>query len=109
MNIAVTAEAPRMDAPVDRHYACCAYLIFADTARGTHRIVANPGAALEKGRCTALTQFLADNAVDCVLSGKCGAHAREKLAAAGIRIVEGCEGTVREAIAQAKKTVHATR
>lgn len=107
MNIAVTAEAPRMDAPVDRHFACCAYLVFADTARGTHRIVANPGAALEGGRCTALTQFLAENAVECVLSGKCGTHAREKLAAAGIRIVEGFEGTVREAIAQVQKVAHA--
>lgn len=106
MNIAVTAEAPRMDAPVDRHFACCAYLVFADTVRGTHRIVANPGAVLADGRCTALTQFLADNAVDCVLSGKCGAHAREKLAEAGIRIIEGCAGTVREAIAQIQKVAN---
>lgn len=98
MNIAVTAEAPGLDAAVDRHFACCAYLVFANTASGDYQVMPNPGASLEEGRCSALTAFLAGNKVECVLSGKCGTHARQKLAAAGIRIIEGCEGTVRDAI-----------
>ena len=98
MRIAATAEDARLDAPLDQHFGKCAFWVLADMDAGVFQIVANPGAGGGEGKCSATTQFLADRGVQCVLARKCGTQAREKLAAAGIRIVEGCEGTAREAL-----------
>ena len=47
-------------------------------------------------------QVIAAKGVKVLLTGKCGPKATDELAAVGIKVVPGCSGTARDAIAKYK-------
>jgi predicted Fe-Mo cluster-binding NifX family protein len=64
--------------------------------------IANPNLALGGGAGIQSAQLMADHDVQVVLTGNCGPKAYQTLDAAGIEVVVGVCGTLREAIEQFK-------
>jgi predicted Fe-Mo cluster-binding NifX family protein len=98
MKIAVTASEPTMDAAADPRFGRCAYFVIVDTEQGNFEAVENVNAALGGGAGIQSAQLIADKFVATVLTGNCGPKAFETLSAAGVQVVTGCSGSVRDVI-----------
>ncbi len=99
MKIAVTASEQSLDAKVDPRFGRAAYFVVFDTESGdwsAHDNVQNLNAAQGAGIQSAETVSRLD--ADVIITGHCGPKAFRTLSAAGIKIVVGPEGTVKEAI-----------
>jgi predicted Fe-Mo cluster-binding NifX family protein len=98
MKIAVTASEPSLDAAADPRFGRCAYFGIVDTEEDSLKALENTNAALGSGAGIQSAQLIADNGVQVVLTGNCGPKAFKTLGAAGVEVVTGCSGSVREVI-----------
>ena len=98
MKIAITAQAPALDAPVDPRFGRCAYFLVIDSQTGAFEAVENSNRGGASGVGIQSGKLMADHGVEIVLTGDCGPNAQRTLEQAGIRIVTGCTGTVAEAL-----------
>ena len=102
MKIAVTSSGPTLEAQVDPRFGRCAYFLIVDTDSLDFEAVENPNAALGGGAGIQSGQAMAARDVKFVLTGNCGPNAHETLSAAGIGIIPGCSGIVRDAVERFK-------
>jgi predicted Fe-Mo cluster-binding NifX family protein len=100
MKVAISAEGPSLDSRIDPRFGRCPFLLVVDTETLEWEAVENAARAASGGAGIRTAELLADRAISHVLTGRCGPNAQTALAAAGIRIIEGCEGTAREAISR---------
>jgi len=77
MKIALSATAPSLDAEVDPRFGRCRYFIIVDSQS---------------------TQMIASKGVEVVLTGNCGPNAYQTLSAAGIKVITGVSGRIKDAI-----------
>lgn len=98
MKIAVSAGGPSLDDPVDPRFGRCVCFLIVDSGTLEFEVIDNSSKNLSGGAGIEAAQRVADQGVSHVLTGTCGPNAEKVLAAAGIRIVDGCGGSVREAI-----------
>ena len=98
MRVAVSADGPTLDAKVDPRFGRCSYFVIVDTDTLDARAVENASAASAQGAGIGTAQMVASEGVNAVLTGNCGPNAYQALAAAGIQVVTGVAGTVREAV-----------
>jgi predicted Fe-Mo cluster-binding NifX family protein len=103
MKVAVTARGTTLDDPVDPRFGRCANFAIVDTGDLSFEAVPNANAAAGGGAGIQSAQLIADKGVKTVLTGNCGPNAFRTLEAAGIEVVVGAAGTVREAV-EAYKT-----
>ena len=102
MKTAVTANGPTLDANVDPRFGRCAYFLIVDTDTMEFEAVENSNAALGGGAGIQSAQLMAAKNVKFVLTGNCGPNAHATLSAAGIGVIPGCSGTVRDAVERFK-------
>jgi predicted Fe-Mo cluster-binding NifX family protein len=100
MKVAISAEGPSLDSRIDPRFGRCPFLLVVDTETLDWEAIENAARAASGGAGIRTAELLADRAISHVLTGRCGPNAQTALAAAGIRIIEGCEGTAREAVAR---------
>jgi predicted Fe-Mo cluster-binding NifX family protein len=98
MKIAASAAGASLEEPVDPRFGRCACFLIIDTETLGFEAIDNTARNLSGGAGIEAAQRIADKGVTHVLTGACGPNAEKVLSAAGIRIVDGCEGTVREAV-----------
>ena len=98
MKIAISATETSLDAPVDDRFGRCPCFVIADPEGWVHDMVENIHAERGSGAGIQAARLLIERGVSVVLTGRCGPNASETLAAAGIGIVTGCSGTVRQAV-----------
>ncbi len=98
MKIAITANAPNLDADIDPRFGRCQCFIIADPDTMVFETLENSGAAAGGGAGIATAQTLTGKNIEAVLTGNCGPNAYEVLAAVNIKVVTGVSGKVREAI-----------
>jgi predicted Fe-Mo cluster-binding NifX family protein len=98
MKIAVSAAGPTLEDPVDPRFGRCAFFVIVDPATLESRALGKASRDRSGGAGIAAAEQVAAEGVNCVLTGRCGPNAEKVLAAAGIRILDGCTGTVREAV-----------
>ncbi|MGD2111144.1 MAG: NifB/NifX family molybdenum-iron cluster-binding protein [Phycisphaerae bacterium] len=98
MKIAITAAGPTLDANLDPRFGRCPYFLIVDTDTMQCEALENPNVALGQGAGVHSAQLLAGRKVQSVLTGNCGPNAHETLSAAGIKLVLGCSGVVRDAV-----------
>jgi len=103
MKVCVTASGSGLDDPIDPRFGRCQYFAFLDTETMDFESVANASMALGGGAGIQAAQFVANKEVKAVLTGQVGPKAYDVLAAAGIEIVTGASGTVREAVERYKR------
>jgi predicted Fe-Mo cluster-binding NifX family protein len=102
MKIAVTATEPSLDAAVDPRFGRCPYFVIVETDDSAFEAVENPNAALGGGAGIQSAQLMNEKGVRFVLTGNCGPNAYRTLSAAGIEMIVGCSGVVRDVVAQFK-------
>ena len=98
MKIAVSAAGPSIEDLLDPRFGRCACFLIIDTDTLDFEVIENSSKNLSGGAGIEAAQRVAGQGVTHVLTGRCGPNAEKVLSAAGIRIVDGCEGTVREAV-----------
>lgn len=98
MRIAASAAGPSIEDLLDPRFGRCAFFLIVDTDTLDFEVLENSSKNLGGGAGIEAAQRVADQGVTHVLTGRCGPNAEKVLSAAGIRIVDGCAGTVRETV-----------
>jgi predicted Fe-Mo cluster-binding NifX family protein len=102
MRIAVTAAGPSLDGPVDPRFGRCPYFLIVETDDLAFEALENPNVTLGGGAGIQSAQLMNEKGVRSVLTGNCGPNAHRTLSAAGIEVIVGCSGPVRDVVEQFK-------
>jgi len=94
MKLALTATAPKFDAPFERRFGRCAYFIVVDTETREWQALPNPATEARGGAGTQAAQFIANQGVTAVVSGRFGPNAYAALNAAGLQMYTAGQGSV---------------
>ncbi len=103
MKICITSEGKTLDSKVDPRFGRCQYFIFFDMDAGSFEVQENTSAQFQGGAGIQSGQFVVSKGVQAVLTGNVGPNAHQVLSAAGISIMTGVSGTVKDVIAAYKK------
>ncbi len=102
MKIGVSATGPSIDDAVDQRFGRCPYYIIADTETNDIKSIENPNVSQPSGAGISSAQLMANEGVKVILTGNCGPKAYQVFDAAGIEVITGVSGSVREAIEKYK-------
>jgi len=102
MKIVVSATGQTLDDPVDPRFGRCAYLLFVDSESMDFEAIDNAGAGASGGAGIATGQTVVDKGAQVVITGNIGPNAHRVLSGAGIEVITGAYGTVREMIEKYK-------
>jgi len=97
VKIAITSTGAGLNSAVDPRFGRCAYFALIDPPGGALEAVPNPFQQGSGGAGTQAAQWIARQGVEALLTGQCGPQASAVLRQAGIPVIEGVSGTVREA------------
>jgi predicted Fe-Mo cluster-binding NifX family protein len=98
MRICVSASANSLDASVDPRFGRCPYFIIVDSETLQFEAVPNPASGAVGGAGIQAAQIIASKGAKVVITGNVGPNAFQALSAAGIKIITGAYGTVREVV-----------
>ena len=98
MKIALSATAPGLDAEVDPRFGRCQYFIIVDPQTMQFETLDNSNAMAAGGAGISTAQMIASKGVEVVLTGNCGPNAYQTLSAAGIQVINGVSGKIRDAV-----------
>jgi predicted Fe-Mo cluster-binding NifX family protein len=87
-----------LDAQVDPRFGRCAFFVIVDTDSMGLEAIANTSSQAMHGAGIQAAQNVANKGVQAVITGSVGPKAYQVLSAAGIQIITGATGTVREVI-----------
>jgi predicted Fe-Mo cluster-binding NifX family protein len=99
MKIAVTSTGTSMDSPVDPRFGRSPFMDFVELETGRLEARANPFQDATGGAGTRAAQWVVENGAEVLLTGSCGPKASTVFNDAGVQVVNGISGTVREAVA----------
>jgi predicted Fe-Mo cluster-binding NifX family protein len=100
MKIAVTSSGPTLDDRIEARFGRCPYFVLVDANTLQFESIPNPNLTLGGGAGIQSAQLMATKGVTVVLTGHCGPNAFQTFGAAGIQVVTGVGGVVREAVEQ---------
>jgi len=103
VKICVTAAGNTLDAPVDPRFGRTAYFVVVDSETMSFEAVSNTAVGAMSGAGIQAAQIIASKGVNVVITGNVGPNAFQALASAGVKIVVGAYGTVREVIEKYKR------
>ena len=103
MKIVITSIGAKLVDKVDPRFGRCRYFILFDTDTNKFEAIENTGAQGMGGVGIQSGQMMADREVKTVLTGSCGPNAFQTLQAAGVEVITGVSGTVKEAVEKYKK------
>ncbi len=102
MRIAVTSTGPSIDSETDPRFGRCRYILFIDTDTMETEAEENTSGMSSGGAGVATGNMVAAKGVQAVLTGNCGPNAHQVLSAAGIQIITGVSGKVRDVVQEYK-------
>lgn len=98
MKIAITSSGPDLDAEVDPRFGRCQYFLIVELNDLSFEAIENSNIAVGGGAGIQSAQLMAEKGVKTVVTGNCGPNAYQTLSAAGIEVIVGAAGIVREAL-----------
>ncbi len=98
MKIAVTATGPGLDAQVDARFGRCAYFLLVDTETMDVEAIENPNIVSGGGAGIQSASLMAEKGVQVALTGNCGPNAFQVFGAAGIQVIVGVSGVIRDVV-----------
>ena len=102
MKLAITASTPHLDAWISPRFGRSPYIVFVDTETMEAEVVRNPDAEKTRGAGTGTAQLVAEKGAEVVITGNVGPNAMKVLADAGLKVIAGITGRVREAVEKFK-------
>ncbi|MGB7056006.1 MAG: NifB/NifX family molybdenum-iron cluster-binding protein [bacterium] len=103
MKICVTSQGDNLDSELDPRFGRCKYFLFVDKDTLKFEAIENPNIDAAGGAGIQSGQLVAGKGVNAVLTGNVGPNAFQTLQTAGIDVVTGLSGSVKEAIEKYKK------
>ncbi len=103
MIICLPSDGSDENAMVSSSFGRCPYYAFYDTDTDRFEIVPNPAAHAMSGAGIQAAQFIVNKGADVVLTVNMGPNSGEVLQEAGVKIITGVTGTLREAVERYKK------
>jgi len=103
MRICVSSAANSLDAPVDPRFGRCPYFIIVDSETMQFEAVPNVASDAMGGAGIQAAQTIAGKGAKVLITGNVGPNAFQALSAAGIQIITGAYGTVREVVEKYKR------
>ena len=103
MKICVSSQGDTLDSQVDPRFGRCACFIIVDPESLEFEAMQNPNVAAMGGAGIQSGQLIASKGVKVVLTGNVGPNAFQTLQAAGIEVIVGVSGVVRDVIERYKK------
>lgn len=98
MKIAITSTGPSLDSDVDPRFGRGQFFIIIDVDSENFDAVQNPNINAGGGAGIQSAQLMAQKGVAAVVTGSCGPNAFQVFSAAGIQVITGASGTVRQAL-----------
>ncbi|OGP71614.1 MAG: dinitrogenase iron-molybdenum cofactor biosynthesis protein [Deltaproteobacteria bacterium RBG_13_58_19] len=99
MKIAISTNGPDLEAQVDPRFGRASYFLLVDPETLEFEVVPNlPNLQAAQGAGIQAAALVARHRPAAVLTGHCGPKAFHTLEAAGIPVIVGVEGSVREAV-----------
>ena len=87
-----------MEAEVDPRFGRCPYFLIVDSETMRFEAFSNPASDLSGGAGPRTVQEFVNRGAEVILTGQVGPKAQQALEAAGLDVITGASGTVREAI-----------
>jgi predicted Fe-Mo cluster-binding NifX family protein len=103
MKLAVSSNGENLDAQLDPRFGRCAFFLVVNPDDMSFEAFNNESAAQGGGAGIQAAQFLASQGVAAVITGNCGPNAVQTLSAAGVDLLAGQAGTVKEVVQRYKK------
>jgi len=103
MKICVSAVSGSLDAQVDPRFGRCQYFLIVNSETMESKAILNEAFQVAHGAGIQAAQTVANSGVKVVITGNVGPNAFRVLSAAGIKIVTGASGSVRDAVERYKK------
>jgi predicted Fe-Mo cluster-binding NifX family protein len=103
MKISVSATSNSLDAPIDARFGRCPYFVIVDSETMIFEAVPNINSSATGGAGIQAAQTIASKGAEVLITGNVGPNAYRALSAAGVKIVTGASGTVREAVGKYKR------
>jgi predicted Fe-Mo cluster-binding NifX family protein len=98
MKICISAVSGSLDAQIDPRFGRCQYLVIVDSETMEFEAISNIAARAMGGAGIQAAQTVANKGAKIVITGNVGPNAYQVLSTAGIRIVTGASGTVKEVV-----------
>lgn len=98
MKLAVSATAPGLDAEVDPRFGRCQHFVIVDPQSMEFEALDNSNAMAAGGAGISTAQMIANKGVEVVLTGNCGPNAYQTLSAAGVQVITGVSGKIKDAV-----------
>ena len=102
MRVAISVTGPSLDSMVDPRFGRCTTFLIVDTETMKYQAIPNPSSNASSGAGIQAAQTVASKGVEVLITGNIGPNAFQALSAAGIKIVIGAFGTVKEVIEKYK-------
>ena len=102
MKIAVSATGNNLNSELNPRFGRCEYFIIVETDDMSFDAYENENNELSSGAGIQSASFVASKGAGVVLTGNCGPKATQTFSAAGIKVLTGFSGTVKNAVEQFK-------
>lgn len=103
MKVCVSSHGNTLDSQVDPRFGRCQYFIIVDAETLTFEAIKNQNIDAMGGAGIQSGQLVAGKKVQAVLTGNVGPNAFQTLKAAGVEVITGISGSVKEAIEKYRK------
>lgn len=104
MKVAVTSKGTLLDSEVDPRFGRAPYVLIVDTDTWAFEAVDNSdNVNAFKGAGIQAATMVSDKGAEVLMTGYCGPKAFATLEAAGVKVVNDVNGTVRDAVKAAKE------
>ncbi|NEX20269.1 dinitrogenase iron-molybdenum cofactor biosynthesis protein [Thiorhodococcus mannitoliphagus] len=98
--ILATSTGTELDSAIDPRFGRSAYFALIDQGTGALEAIPNPFLDAASGAGTQAAQWVLEQGVDVLVTGRCGPKAAAVLEGSGVRVIEGASGSVREAVVE---------
>ena len=102
MKICVSASSGSLDAAVDSRFGRCPYFTIVDSETMEFNAISNDSTNAAHGAGIQAAQTVVNMGAKVIITGNIGPNAFNVLSAAGIKLVTGVSGSIREAVEKYK-------
>ena len=102
MRVAVSSSGRDLESSMDARFGRCAYFVIVDTETMRFDTIPNSSIGMIHGAGIGAAQLVASKGVKAVLTGNVGPNAFSALSAAGVKVVTGTAGTVKDVVEKFK-------